>query len=521
MSRSGLSRMRLSALVLLGLVALAVAGCGGGGASSSSSGDEAAPKPGGTLRIAQEAEAENINPLETVDNSGANVVSQIVEPLFKLNAQEELEPWLASSVKKSDDERVWTLQLRKGVQFSTGQPMTSADVLFTLEQARKSVIWESLLANIEKVEAPSPSTIVIRNAKPAPELEVNLSQWSFGIVPKDWEGKTEKEFGQDPIGTGPFTLGQWKHGESITLDKNPRYWQKDRPYLDKVVFHSVPSPDSRVAQLKGDQLDAIYQPPFSQLDAIESSPDFKVGDYPMGLVEFLILNSHDSLFENQKVREAVELAVDREGLNNAALFGHGEPAGAWVAPAMPGSAAETIEPAAQDQKRARTLLTEAEKEGADPSFTLASSAESGYWQSGAQIVQQNLEEVGFKVTIEPINVATLFENLGSDDYDMAAVEVYPSTPSPAELLSYYNVTEAFYTGADTSTTSKLTNRAIRTTSPAKRNDDWRQIQEIIKEEQFLLPTTYSQFEWALKANVSGFYVPLTGLLWLGDTGFTD
>ena len=521
MKRPDLSRTRLSALALLALAMMILAGCGGGsGGTSNSSGAEATPKAGGTLRISQGGEAVNIDPLESTELASINVISQISEPLFKLNAEEELEPWLATKVEKSKDESVWTLQLRQGVRFSDGQPMTSADVLYTLEEARKSAYWESLLAGIEKVEAPSPSTIVLTNGKPAPEIEVTLSQWSFGIEPKDLGGRSKEKFAQHPIGTGPFVLGPWKHGESITLEKNPNYWEQGRPYLDKVVFQTVNSPESRVAQLKGGQLEVIYEPPYSQLDGIESTPGLKVGDYPMAFVEFMILNSRDPLFQNQKVREAVELAVDREGLNAAALFGHGELAGAWVPPAVPSSAADVIEPATRDVEKAKALLAEAVKEGVDPTFTLIAPSENSYWRSGAQIVQQNLEEIGFKLKIEATEGSSELELLGSGKFDMATLEVYPSTPGPAELFSYYNATESLYTGTDATEMTKLAEQAVSTPNAAKREGIWRQMQENIAKEKFILPITYSPYVWAMNEDVSGFTVTLTGIPWLADAGLT-
>src|SRR5262249_51943483 len=158
------------------------------------------------------------------------------------NAKNEVVPWLAAGFQKSAGQTVWDFQLRKGVSFSNGRPMTSADVLFTLEKARKSPNWESELAAIKAVIAPSPEKIVIETSQPFPELPAILSQWSFGIVPKNYGGVSEKEFAQDPVGTGPFVLGPWKRGEALTLEKNPHYWQHGKPYLDKIVFKSAPDP---------------------------------------------------------------------------------------------------------------------------------------------------------------------------------------------------------------------------------------------------------------------------------------
>ncbi|MFN8215290.1 MAG: ABC transporter substrate-binding protein [Solirubrobacterales bacterium] len=521
MRRPPLPTWRLGATAVLALlVLLLAAGCGGGGSSSggssAASGSEAEPQAGGTLRISQGEEVINLDPLIGTDASSINIISQINEPLWKVNAEGENEPWLVTNVKKSGDQRVWTLQLRQGVKFSTGQPMTSADVLFTLEEARKSEIWESLLAGIEKVTAPSPSTIVITNSNPAPELDAVLSQWSFGIVPKNYGGVSAKEFAQHPIGTGPFMLGPWKHGESITLERNPNYWETGQPYLDKAVFQTVASPESRVSQLKGGQLGVIYAPPWSQVGAIESTPELAIGDYPLGYTNFLILNSRIPLFKDQKVREAVDLAVDREGIVNATLGGHGEPAGAWIPPTVPNSN-QTIEPTKQDVAKAKTLLKEAVAGGADPSFTLLSNAENAYWGTAAQIVQQNLEEVGFNVNIKSVDEASRLELLAAGNFDAGALEVYDATPSPAELFGYYNAYEGAYSGADTTQTTKLSEQAQSEVDPQKRQELWYEIQEIVDEEQFLLPLTYSPYPWAYRDEVSGFTVAPTGIFWLAET----
>ncbi len=520
MRRPALTTMRLLALALLALAALAIAGCGGGGGDTGSTGSEAEPQTGGTLRISQGEEVINLNPLIGTDASSINIISQINEPLFKVNAEGENEPWLVTKVKKTNDERVWTLQLREGVKFSTGQPMTSADVLFTLEEARKSEIWEGLLAGIEKVAAPSPSTIVITNTKPAPELDAVLSQWSFGIMPENYGGVSEKEFAQHPIGTGPFMLGPWKHGESITLEKNPEYWEKGQPYLDEAVFRTVASPESRVSQLKGGELGVIYAPPWSQVGAIESTPELNIGDYPLGYTSFLILNARNPLFQDQRVREAVDLAVDREGIVSATLGGHGEPAGSWIPPTVPNSN-QTIEPTAQDVAKAKTLLKEAVADGVTPTFTLLSNAENAYWGTAAQIVQQNLEEVGFNVNIKSVDEASRLELLAAGTFDVGALEVYDATPSPAELFGYYNAYEGVYAGVDTTKTTKLAEQAQSEVDPQKRQELWYEIQEIVDEEQFILPLTYSPYPWAYRDEVSGFTVAPTGIFWLAETGLGE
>jgi peptide/nickel transport system substrate-binding protein len=507
----------IATAVSLGLIAT---GCGGSNASSNADSSTATPKQGGVLRVSQGEEVITLTALETVDPSSINVVSQINETLFKVNAEGKNEPWLVTKVEKSDGDRVWRLTLRKGVEFSTGRPMTSADVRFTLDQARKSAYWESVLAGITSVDAPTPSTIVITNAKPAPELAAQLSQWSFGIVPKNWGGVSEKEFAQHPIGTGPFLLGPWKHGESLTLERNPHYWKNGQPYLDKVVFQTVANAESRVSQLKGGDLDVIYSPPWSQLDAIEQTPGLSVGDFPLGFVEGITISARNSLFQNRKVREAVDLAVDREGVVSAALGGHGEPAGSFLPSVVPYSD-PSIKPVAQDTARASELLKAAEEEGVDPTFTMTTVGGNPYWETAAQILQQNFDEVGFKASIKNVDQAALGEIASSGKYDMILGEGYSSTPTPLELCGFYvSFGGPVSIGIDVSEYEKILNEAASETNSERRRQLWYQFQQMVQKELYSIQISSSPYSWAFKEDVGGFSVSATGIPWFADAGFT-
>ncbi|HET7119735.1 MAG TPA: ABC transporter substrate-binding protein [Solirubrobacterales bacterium] len=518
MKKPTLQNLVMLAIAACSIVALGMlAGCGGG-SSTSSGGGSAEVAPGGTLHVSQGEEVVTLDPLVATDPSSVNVVSQINEPLFRVTAEGEAEPWLVTKVEKSKDQRVWTFHLRGGVSFTNGNPLTSADVLFTLERARKSVNWGSVLEGVESITTPSPSTFVIKNSSPAPELPALLSQWSFGIIPTNFGGASEKEFAQHPVGTGPFVLGSWKRGESLTLDKNDNYWEKDRPYLQSVVLQAVPNGQSRVAQLQGGQLDLIYSPPWAQVESIENTPGLAVGDFPLGYVQYLILNSRDPLFQNEKVREAVDLALDRDGMVSAITNGHGEKAGSYIPPVIPYHDA-SIEPTQQDVAKAEQLLAEAEKEGVDPTVTMLNSSEATFWGSGAQIVQQNLEAVGFQISIRSSDLASLLETLAGGKFEMSTLEAYDATPSPAEMIGAYNGYEAVFSGADTTETTKLAAEATSAVDPAEREELWHRIQQILDDERYIQPVVYVPYSWALKDDLVGFEVGTSGIPWFADAGF--
>jgi len=136
-------------------------------------------------------------------------------------------------------------------------------------------------------------------------------------------------------------------------------------------------------------------------------------------------------------------------------------------------------------------------------------------------VQQNLEEIGLTVSIKSVDEASRLELLAAGNFEVGALEVYDATPSPAELFGYYNAYEAVYSGADTTKTTKLAEEAQSETDPKKRQALWFELQEILDEEQYVLPVTYSPYPWAYRDEVSGFSVAPTGIFWLAETGLSE
>jgi peptide/nickel transport system substrate-binding protein len=532
MTSSALSKMRVLVLAAIAVVALAVAGCGGstgstsGGSSNgssetggSASNNSATPEKGGTMTVAEDEEADTLDPMIALLPAETIYVSQISEPLFRENLKGEIVPWLVEKVKTSKGQRVWTLSLKSGIKFSTGKPMTSADVLFTLERAEHSTAWKTLFEGVSSITAPNSSTIVITNKEPAAELPTLLSQWSFGIEPKNLGGESEKEFAQKPIGTGPFMVASWKRGEALTLEANPYYWQPGRPYLEKLIFHTVPDANSRVSQLQGGEINVAYSPPWSQVESIENSPETHFEKYPLGFLKVLYINSRKELFQNENIREAINLALDREAMVQAVLAGHGEPAASIVPPAIIFHDVKLKAPE-QNMAKAKELVEKAESEGMKPEFTFGVPNEDDFWETGSQVVQQNLEEAGFTVKIQKYDVSTQLENLTTGNYDIVAGFVYSGVATPTEIFGGYNSYEAQFTGASTKETTKLFNEALSEVNETKRAALYAKLQEIVANEKYVNAVAYVPFSWATQSDVTGLYVGRVGIPWFSEAGFS-
>ncbi|HEU4598400.1 MAG TPA: ABC transporter substrate-binding protein, partial [Solirubrobacterales bacterium] len=323
-----------ASLAALAVLASLLVGCGGSGGNDSSASSGETPKSGGVMTVGQ-TEVISLDPAVALDASSINVLSQIMEPLYLANGKGKIEPWLATKATTSKDELTWTFQLRKGVKFSDGKPLTAEDVVFSLETASKGPNWAPLFEAFEEIKATSPSTVEIKVAHPLPAMEALLSSYATVVMPKNYGGVSAEEFAEHPVGTGPFELGTWQHGGALTLVANKGYWTPGQPYLDKVVFKNVADDNSRAQQLRGGDLDVAAAPPYQQLASLEGAPGITVGEYALAVSRYLQFNAESELFKDARVREAVNLGIDREAIVGASLSGHGEVGGSFLSPAIP------------------------------------------------------------------------------------------------------------------------------------------------------------------------------------------
>lgn len=479
-----------------------------------------APSRGGTLQIADTSEAIDLNPFIAGDNSSEHVFAQIVEPLFRTDSNGRIVPWLATELKPSKGNRTWTVTLRKGVKFSNGAPMTAADVLFSLNQVRKSPNWAAMFAPFATVRAASPTSVVITTKKPFGVMEATLSLPFAAIVPANYAGASAKKFDQHPIGTGPFTLAAWDHGRSLTLARNPHYWQPSRPYLDKVVFKVVSNSNSRVLQLRAKQLDVAANPPWAQLATLGRTPGVRVGKFALAYPDLLMFNEKDALFANAQVRQAAALAVNRSSVIKAALAGNGTPGGSWYAPALQFHDA-TIKPEENPSKAKQLLASVVKSKKLNPTFTMKIAAGDDYARLASQIVQASLNAVGFKMKIQAIDPNALYAQLAAGKYESSLFGITSDIVDPSEVQGFYLGLDSFWTFAPKAAMQKVFDQALTELNNGKRARLYAKLQQMVVTENNLVVLDYRPWVWAMRDNVAGFDLAPTGVPWLADVGFSS
>jgi peptide/nickel transport system substrate-binding protein len=366
-------------------------------------------------------------------------------------------PGLAKSWKGSDDGLTWTYKLREGLKWSDGKPLTSEDIVWNINTARKEE-WLNHSAVVQNLtaSAPDPTTVVIKTSVPDPKLPT----MDIYILPKHIWGKMtpaerDKYPGEDGVGSGPFVLDEFKKGQFARFRANPNYWG-GKPAVDFVVLRKFNNPDAMVAALKTGELDAAWDIPGAAFNELKKDENLVTNEgYQGGFAEVAInggdglKDPHPALLDKQ-VRVAMAHAIDKEALVNRVLAGVGKPAHTIVPSPDPAWLPELTEDQIYefDLDKARQILDDAGYVDSDDDgvrempdggrplnfrYFARSDGETG--SEIAEFITGWLDEIGIATTVKVVDDSQLTNIIGKGDYDMFAWGWTPFV-DPDTMLDY-------------------------------------------------------------------------------------
>jgi len=349
-----------------------------------------------------------------------------------------VKPWLATSYTVSNGGKTYVFHLRQGVKFSNGQPMTAADVKFSLEE-----IWKKLhprgrvtFAKVTTVDTPDAYTVVLRLSEATPMLLAALSSYESQVLPKHvYEGKefTTNPALNAPIGTGPFVFKEWKKGDFIRLEKNPNYWDKGKPYLDAIVIRIIPDAAARAAAIeKGEVQLGVFNPvPLADVKRLTALPTVKAEtrgyEYfaPMYMIEVNLREEH---LKDKRVRQAMMHALDRKFIAENIWFGFAKPATGPLVSSSPFYTTQGVPQYPYDVNRANALLDEAGfKRGAGNmrfKISLTFPPVQPEIPRTAEYIKQALARVGIDVELRNIDIATFIRQVYNWEFDLTQNYLY-------------------------------------------------------------------------------------------------
>jgi peptide/nickel transport system substrate-binding protein len=511
-SDSVLSRRDVLRYGAAGAAALAAASVPGVASAARTRVARSSVTKGGTLQFARSIAPTTLDPANTIIAGDIYTLDKIFEPLFITSPAGKLTPWLATGYTVSKDNKTFTFNLRSGVKFSDGSPLTPADVVFSINRARtdKKGPLSFLDFAITSLEAKGSSQVVAHLSAPWAPFVSDISAFCNAIMPNNFKGASETSFFDNPIGTGPFTTSSFKpNAPSITLNKNPSYWQAGKPYLDAVDFKFVDDDNQRLLQIKGSQVDVIDLVPPSQVGSLKGDSSLNVTLWPAWQVDLLVLNQKQPQFQDRNVRRAIMQAIDRNALVSAASFGTAKPGGSFFPPSLQYYSPKTPALAYGLASAKASLAKSKYPNGFSTELLIDGGVQK--WQTFAQIIQQQLKAIGITVKLRPLDHASFESAFQKFDYDMFIDYAINDISDPDEMASFEldykeGGSSSYWSSYNSPSVTALVRKAQSEFNPTKRAALYAQIQAGVAGDVPFVPLDYPPYIYAANKKVNGFAV---------------
>jgi len=413
------------------------------------------------------------------------VVTNITESLLRLTPQLTIEPSLAASFSETDPlKKVY--QIRQGVTFHDGSPMTAGDVVFSLRrQLNPSSFWNFAYVNVKSIDKTGPAEVTVTMKRPDETFHPLLATPAGGVGKASYIQAKGKSYGTPsggPIGTGPFVFKNWAQGSSIVLTRNESYWDSSHaPKVREIDFSFIPQESTMTTALLSGEIDGAYHTPYSGLDQLRGTSSGKLYlGKSMIFTEIIIAGTTGPLTDH-RLRTALLLAIDRPALAKTVYNGAATPLKNTVVPlpewgygqVQAKAAWAKLPPPTVDLAQAKKLVAQAGP-AAKKTMVIATRASFQRYINIATIVQAAATQIGLSVQIKPIAPNSygdlFFSAKARSGIDMFISENYADIPEPLEILfpavipgQFYN-----YNGYNNPSVTSDLSQAIKEESDPKR-----------------------------------------------------
>lgn len=463
-----------------------------------------AQKMGGTITVGQELDIPGFDPLKVgvFDTSAETAAAAIFDTLTTLDDKDQVQPKLALSWTHSADYKTWTFKLRPNVKFTDGTPFNAEAVKANFDRQKNPANkcrCAFYIAFVHDVQAPDDLTVVYHLNDPSVNLPALLTLQSANNViqsPTAWK-KEGDNYNRHPVGTGPFILKSWTAGDQMVLEKNPNYWNKGHPYLDRIILKPLPDAQSRFASLQSGGATIIWDDEYDADNILSAKKDPKltVHTYAGSGAQVYAFNTKRPPFDNLGVRQALVMALDRKKMSEALTDGLARPAtnpygdGSWVKCNNDGALPYDVE-------KAKALI---KAYGKPVDFKMLVTATPRGRMVG-QVMQQLWQRVGANMQIEQVDQATIPPRAFMRQFQLTPWRIIDlADPDPQMYANFHSGSPVDLANYSNPELDHLLEHARVTADIAERTKDYCAISRLINK-QAIWFWTFQNTYYAISSN---------------------
>ncbi len=464
-----------------------------------------------TLRVGVSAEPVTLYPYGSNDNPSASVHVNIFDRLLEKDNDGGFHPSLATEWEMISPTQL-KVTLRTNAMFHNGELLTPSDVKYSLERAIASPEIRNIANPIKSVEILDGETVIVHLHTPFAPILSHLAHSVMAILNQKAAEEAGEDIDQKPVGTGAYQLAEWNRGQSVIVKVFPEYWG-DVPKIPNIEFRVIPEAASRTIALETGDVDIAYDVDAVDRERIMGNSKLQLIEEPVARIEYLGFNigkGRNPIWKDARVREAVALAIDREGIINSVLFGAGTPADSIIYKSVVGHY-DGITARKQDIAKAKALLAEA---GIPAGTKVSLWTSDGPRQKTAEIIQANLREIGLDMSIEVLEWARFLDGTGKGEHDTLLLS-WGTITGDAD----YGIYNLVHTGASGGSGNRsfysnpvvdsLLDSARKEIDPVKRDELYKQVQITLDQELPIYPIYYKLANVGAAGYVKGFVFHVT------------
>lgn len=494
----------LSLVMILGIFS----GCSSSGGTSSAAPSAAAQKKENVVTVGVKADMSTWNPFMGIDASALIYGKLIYDTLISGDRKGTYTPALATEWKSTPDGKTWTFKLRNDVKFHNGDPLTSADVKFTIEKLAfdKTVRTNNDWSAIASVDTPDAQTVVFNLKSVWTTMQLALMD-TFIVSKKDVEAKGEKAW-EKPLGSGPWKFESWQAGQQCSFVKNDAWWNwgNNKSNVDKFVFKPIGEDSTRLAAIQTGSVDVVLPISDDQAKQLSNVKDIKL-ERTLSTSQVNLNFNCTGIFADKNVRKAFSLAIDRD-LIVKTIVGSGKPAVWFVTPDVIGY---KDMPVKADVEQAKKLLAASGYKG-EPFKILFVGGSAPRINETIQAISSMVNAVGFNSSVEMVEQAAYNSRRTAGQYTVNFNTAMAVGGDASPFISTRWLLDMYKSGYKNDAMNDLIKKANSELDPKKRIEMLTQIFQMSYDDTAPSAPVYTlENISAYKDNISGIFFSPDGM----------